>query len=217
MKTFTVKDLTIIASLPVSFAVAWSLPEPLWHGVAQALSPLAARGLASRRQAMIEGIKRLVGDRPLASPPRRVIQETVAGHIEEFLQTLREYRPFGWRPAIRLEGRNHVDAALQRGCGAILWLGYFSFAGLAAKKAFHQDGFQVSHLSHPFHGFSQSRFGMRRLNRLRRRVEDRYLRERVMLGAPQTPEYSNIRFAGHEGGDFLFVRKSAAKAAATRD
>ncbi len=38
-----------------------------------------------------------------------------------------------------------------------------------------------------------------------------------MLGAPQTPEYSNVRFAGHEGGDFLFVRKSAAKAAAKRD
>ncbi len=32
------------------------------------------------------------------------------------------------------------------------------------------------------------------------------LRRQVMLNAPQTPEYSDIRFAGHEGGDFLFVR-----------
>jgi hypothetical protein len=32
-------------------------------------------------------------------------------------------------------------------------------------------------------------------------------REPVVLAAPQTPEYSNRRFAGHEGGHFVFVRK----------
>lgn len=33
------------------------------------------------------------------------------------------------------------------------------------------------------------------------------LRRPVVTGAPQTPEYGNIRFAGHDGGDFLFVRR----------
>ncbi|MEE8393409.1 MAG: caspase family protein [Rhodospirillales bacterium] len=33
------------------------------------------------------------------------------------------------------------------------------------------------------------------------------LRRPVMINAQQTPEYSDIRFAGHEGGDFLFVRR----------
>lgn len=33
------------------------------------------------------------------------------------------------------------------------------------------------------------------------------LRHTVVLGADQTPEYGDIRFAGHEGGDFLFIRK----------
>ena len=33
------------------------------------------------------------------------------------------------------------------------------------------------------------------------------VRERVLLNAEQTPEYGNIRLAGHDGGDFLFVRK----------
>lgn len=37
------------------------------------------------------------------------------------------------------------------------------------------------------------------------------LRRDVMLKASQTPEYSDIRKAGHEGGDFLFVRKPSAK------
>ena len=33
------------------------------------------------------------------------------------------------------------------------------------------------------------------------------LRRPVMLNAQQTPQYSDVRNAGHEGGDFLFVRK----------
>lgn len=33
------------------------------------------------------------------------------------------------------------------------------------------------------------------------------IRYRVLLNADQTPQYSDIRKAGHEGGDFLFVRK----------
>lgn len=32
------------------------------------------------------------------------------------------------------------------------------------------------------------------------------IRRPVMVNAPQTPQYSDIRFAGHEGGDFIFVR-----------
>lgn len=33
------------------------------------------------------------------------------------------------------------------------------------------------------------------------------VRKNVVINADQTPEYSDIRRAGHEGGDFLFVRK----------
>jgi uncharacterized caspase-like protein len=40
------------------------------------------------------------------------------------------------------------------------------------------------------------------------------LRQRVVLGAEQTPTYSPIRLAGDEGGDFLFVPKGAVVPAA---
>lgn len=33
------------------------------------------------------------------------------------------------------------------------------------------------------------------------------VRYKVVLDAQQTPEYSDIRLAGHGGGDFLFVRR----------
>jgi hypothetical protein len=31
------------------------------------------------------------------------------------------------------------------------------------------------------------------------------IRRRVILNADQTPIYSDIRFAGHDDGDFIFV------------
>jgi len=33
------------------------------------------------------------------------------------------------------------------------------------------------------------------------------IRKKVMVGSEQTPEYGDIRRAGHDGGDFLFVRR----------
>jgi uncharacterized caspase-like protein len=32
------------------------------------------------------------------------------------------------------------------------------------------------------------------------------IRRPVMVNAPQTPQYSDIRFAGHAGGDFIFLK-----------
>ena len=33
------------------------------------------------------------------------------------------------------------------------------------------------------------------------------MRRPVMVAADQTPQYADVRQAGHDGGDFLFVRK----------
>lgn len=36
------------------------------------------------------------------------------------------------------------------------------------------------------------------------------IRERVAMGAEQTPQYAPLRSAGHDGGDFIFSRRAAA-------
>jgi len=38
------------------------------------------------------------------------------------------------------------------------------------------------------------------------------IRRPVMTAANQTPQYTDVRQAGHDGGDFLFVRKNIASA-----
>lgn len=180
-KPLVAKDFAVLAALPLSMLVAWTVPEALWQRIARLTAPIAARLLKGRAEATVERIERLVGDRPLPIPPAQVAQELAAGHVEEYLQVLREYRPLGWRPPTVLEGKQHVEAALERGRGAVLWISHFTFAPLLGKKASHAAGLRLSHLSHPSHGFSHSRFGMRFLNPVRITVEDRYLHERVVL------------------------------------
>ncbi len=54
-------------------------------------------------------------------------------------------------------------------------------------------------------GVDRDRVGVRG-GRVGRRVNPP-ARLTVILNADQTPQYSDVRKAGHEGGDFLFVRR----------
>lgn len=74
-----------------------------------------------------------------------------------------------------------VDAALRAGRGALLWVAHGFHGHLGAKVGFARAGLTVSHLSRATHGFSESRFGIRVLNRIQTVVEDRYLGERILI------------------------------------
>ena len=76
-----------------------------------------------------------------------------------------------------LQGREHLDEALGRGKGCVLWVAHFVFAPNIAKLALHDAGYKVSHLSRLDHGFSSTRFGIKWLNPVRSRFEDRLLAE----------------------------------------
>jgi lauroyl/myristoyl acyltransferase len=49
--------------------------------------------------------------------------------------------------------------------------------------AFYQAGYAVSHLSRPEHGFSATPYGVRVLNPLWTKIEDRFIAERTILGS----------------------------------
>ena len=181
LRTVAGKDFAILSALPVSLAVSWLVPEMLWPHIGRLFAPVAARVVAARNRATLDHIARLVGDRPMARTPSEILEQSIAGHVEEYLQVLREHRPGAWHPPMRLEGQEHLALALREGRGAVLWVGHFSFASLVAKKALHAAGISVAHLSHPSHGYSRTRLGMRFLNPIRAAVEARYVRDRVLL------------------------------------
>ncbi len=174
-------DAAVAFGLPFLIAMSWGLPERRWRGVARALAPLAVPMLAGNTETLLETIRRTLGGRHPIPAPEAILRELSACRVLAILQLLRCYRPGGWRPALRLDGKQHVEAALAKGRGAILWVGNSEFGDLAAKMAFHRAALEVSHLSRAGHGFSDTRLGRRYLNRIHTAVEDRYLRARVSL------------------------------------
>jgi len=184
-RAFSGKDLGLLVGLPFSFLLSWLTPQALWPAIGRGFSPVAATMLAARDDSVARRVAALAGSRDLPQSPDQIARQLIADHIEENLQLLRIYRPGGWHPELRVAGKEHVDGALARGHGAVIWLGHFAFTSLLSKMALADAGIAASHLSHPRHGFSDSRFGMRVLNPIRRGAEDRFLAERVMMAADQ--------------------------------
>ena len=91
-----------------------------------------------------------------------------------------------WRPPIRLFGEQHLLAALRRGKGVILWASPFTYSHLVFKMALKQAGHPITQLSRPTHGFGPSPLAIRLLNPIWMHVEERFLRERVLIDGVET-------------------------------
>lgn len=84
-----------------------------------------------------------------------------------------------WKPAVTVQGLEHIQDARRSGKGAILWVHPCVGSNLLVKLALKRAGFPLTHLSRPEHGFrSNSQFG-RWLAPHLRRGEDRYLAARI--------------------------------------
>lgn len=176
-------DVVVLVKLPVSTVIAWWLPERWWGIVTDRVADLmvALRRPGHAREQ--RGIERLFEGHPVALSPERIVAGHNANVRRDQLHFMRSYTARGWRPRIDVVGREHLEAALARGRGAILWVAPFVFSALLTKRALHEAGFAVSHLSRIAHGYSRSRFGIRVLNPVRTRIENRYLAERVVIGS----------------------------------
>jgi lauroyl/myristoyl acyltransferase len=212
---WTISDLLIALGLASLVIPAWVLPEswwaPLWRAAARI--PFLTSRRAVKQTA--KSIRTALGDvdRRRAED---IAQDLKACVYEMRLQDLRAWRPGGWRPRMRLEGEEHLLKALGGGKGAILWLAPFVFNSGPTKIIIHERGHKVSHLSSVRHGFSETRFGVRVLNRIRCVPEDRYLEQRIVFdrNAPSTAmrrmmralkagEVVSIVAASTEGSEFV--------------
>jgi lauroyl/myristoyl acyltransferase len=184
---WAVSDLTTSLGLASLLLPAWILPEsswaPLWRAAARL--PLFTSQSAIRRTA--RSIAAALGD---VSPTRArgIARDLRAAIYELRFQDLRAWRPDPWRPKLSLEGEAHLVEALKAEKGAVLWVSPTIFNSLPTKIALHRQGYKVSHLSSPVHGYSETQFGVDRLNKVRCIPEDRYLAQRIVFDseAPTT-------------------------------
>jgi lauroyl/myristoyl acyltransferase len=99
----------------------------------------------------------------------------------ELMMELAAARSRAYHPSIGYSGEEHLNRARDKGNGIVLWVSHFAFSSLITKVGLHRLGERVWHISRPQHGFSKSRFGIRLLNPVRCRVEDRYLAGRLLI------------------------------------
>lgn len=184
---WAVSDVVTLLGLALLLPPAWILPErwwaPLWR--AGTRLPFFAKPRAIRRTA--KTIAQALGDVD-ADRARAIARGIKAAVYEIRCQDLRAWRPGGWAPKLSLEGEAHLLDALKGEKGAVLWVSPTVFNSLPTKIALHARGYKVSHLSSPRHGYSETQFGVEKLNRVRCIPEDRYLTQRIVFdsAAPTT-------------------------------
>jgi lauroyl/myristoyl acyltransferase len=180
------KDIYELPRLAVQGVLAWTLPETAWWPLSRLFGRVNAATHPTRTGEDASRIASVLAGSPHAAHARKIAAEVWANRYEERFQYLRAWRPGGWTPSIDISGAEHVDAARARGRGVLFWGSNFSFNDLVTKMAWHRLGLRVSHFSRPIHGFSKTHFGIRYLNAVRRRVEDRFLGERIMAAEHET-------------------------------
>lgn len=174
-------DVAKLIALPWVFAVAWLISPRYWGGI-------AALQVAVRNRLGLPKLRHLTAQIELSRPrafgvpaANAIACELETERFVHYLEVARMYRPDGWRPRVELVGLAHLVKALNKGNGAILFVGHFVHNGLAPKLGPYSANYPVAHLSRPEHGYSKTKFGIHFLNPIRRRVEDRFLSRRVVI------------------------------------
>ena len=178
--SFTRSDALTAVRLLGSVAIALCLPQSTWPWIARKTSWLGGVLGGKSIEAVGARIARALG-RNEADEGMELAAALRGARYEVAFQALRGLGPAGWHPRIEVSGREHLDAALAAGKGAVLWVAHFVFAPNVAKVGLHDLGFRVNHLSRPDHGFSSTRFGLRFLNPVRSKFEDAYLESRIVF------------------------------------
>lgn len=178
---FEVRDLPYFFLLPVLAVVSWLLPQRLWPGAAATMVSVLFLGPKFLGRSLRDRIAATINDRLPGVEPAVIARDYVSNKLLMQLQYFRSYRPGGWTVRCELEGREHLDAALAEGRGAILWVSPGSSSDLVVKRCFHEAGIGVGHLSALTHGYSASRAGVVTINAVNRHIENRYLDERIIM------------------------------------
>jgi lauroyl/myristoyl acyltransferase len=175
------EDAKLALALPLLWAFALTVPERRWRTLCYRLESIRASVNTKDLECVARVAERVVGGSHASFEGRAFALEVAAGATEHNLQVLKSRSRGGWNPVLHLEGAAHLDSALAAGSGAVLWVANFCFNALATKKALHDAGYRLWHLSRPEHGFSKSTAGIALYNGIRTGAERQQLEGRIVF------------------------------------
>jgi lauroyl/myristoyl acyltransferase len=171
------EDLRISAGLLLCLVVAILLPERKWAGF---LRWLMRSKSVLRKSPKIDFDDALLALDSNFKTAELLREHSVSSWLEE-IQVLKEYLPGDWKAPINLVGITHLKNSLKIGNGVILWTCSCRHGDLVIKKALSQAGLDFHHLRSSMHPYSATIFGMRVLNPIRTRIENRFVNNLVVL------------------------------------
>jgi len=174
-------DLVELVRLAALLPFSWVVPARHWPSLTRVPALLDSVFRRETIEERILHVGKVLGEHSATASPRDIVRDWLAFNYESRMQILRGYRPDRWCPEIELGGLEHLENGIRGGHGVVLWVANFAFSSQITKMALSRAGHAVCHLSRPTHGFSRSAFGIRALNPIQTRIEDRYLGERLTV------------------------------------
>ncbi|MBT8078021.1 MAG: hypothetical protein KJO31_05555 [Gammaproteobacteria bacterium] len=215
---FEFRDLAYLVLLPLLFGIAWLVPQRYWHSISNVLVTVLLVGPGLLGRLLVQQISAATAGTTLAANAKTIARSFVRNKIKVQLEYLRSLRPGGWRCELELQGEDVLQRALKRRSGVILWVTPSTSSDLVVKRCLHQYGWSIAQLSSYTHGYSSSRFGVRFINAMKRRVEDRYIARRMIIypgNAREAVAEINERLSRNEVIVITAVKNEAGRSAKT--
>ena len=174
-------DLREGALIGLYALTAAALPQDRWQGVADIMHRVR-RGISRRWLAPTLERMRAVRGVGMTAEAVYAWDRAYQKHADRRrLYTVAARFTRRWQPDIALSGADHLDAALAKGNGALLWMDVFVHSSVIAKRALYQAGYGLHYLSSFLHPTSGSAAAQRLVNPVYVADELAHLSERIVL------------------------------------
>ncbi|MGX8013087.1 hypothetical protein ACVDG8_030995 [Mesorhizobium sp. ORM8.1] len=180
LRSFSNRDLREIVLSCFYLAVAAVLPVSSWEAICGWVSRVRRKRHFRKDYPRYDAaVRAVLGDG--VDTPGMFADELAAVHRRRMTLAAHLVPGRGWSPTIRLEGLEGLHEALRRGRGAIVWCDQFTAQTIMGKRALHEVGIESHQVSAEFHGFSPSKFGLNVINPPLVKVENRFLKSRIVF------------------------------------
>lgn len=180
LRGFSNRDLREILLACFYLGVAMALPVSSWAPICGWVSRLRRKRHFRKEFARYDAaLKAVLGD---AVDTRSLFEAQLAAiHRRRLMLAAHLVPGRRWSPTIRLEGLEDLKEAGRAGRGAIVWCDQFTAQTIMGKRALCEAGVDAHQVSAEFHGFSPSKFGLRVINPPLVKVENRFLKSRIVF------------------------------------
>lgn len=176
-KTISLDDLVTALTLVACAIIALLLPSALWRWA----SRLSASTHLSIKKPNLASTAKVLNSENIEVSAHQLAHDLLSGNYLENIETMSEYFGYKGERNVVVEGAANVEQALESGRGVILWHSPFGGAALFEKRAYKCAGLSVTHVRSNSHPYSSTDFGLRFLNPIRTRIENRYLGDVITL------------------------------------